>query len=109
MRRLPDALLEQHSASLPSAERPWQQVLRLNQALWREEQGYPSGTTKQGRPMGSMLDAEWAERTGLNLMSDAARAVAHREARADCCVALPGHRRLARAQGVCLLIPSWRW
>lgn len=64
MRRLPDPLLREHSVSLHQAERSWQQVLRVNQALWREEQGYPSGTTENGRPMGSMLDPERAERTG---------------------------------------------
>lgn len=81
-RRLPDALLSRYAVSLRSPEQPWQQVLRLNQSLWRQEQGYPSGTTENGRPMGSMLESAWAERTSLNLMSDAARAVAHREARA---------------------------
>lgn len=81
MRPLPDPLLQRHAVALRPPEQPWQQALRLNQALWREEQGYPVGATESGRPMGSMLDPEWAER-GLNLMSDAARAVAHREANA---------------------------
>lgn len=82
MRPLPDPLLDQHAVALRHPEQAWQQVVRLNQALWREEQGYPSGTTERGRPMGSMLGRAWAERTGLNLMSDAAWAAAHREARA---------------------------
>jgi hypothetical protein len=84
MRPFPEALLEEHGCRLlrqgrPWREHPWQEALRLNQALWRSEQGYPLAQTAYGT-LGSALDSGWALETGMNLMSETARLVARAEA-----------------------------
>jgi hypothetical protein len=84
MRPFPEALLEEHGCRLWRQgrlwrERPWQEALRLNQALWRSEQGYPPAQTAYGA-LGSALDSGWALETGMNLMSEMARLVARAEA-----------------------------
>lgn len=76
MRPLPDPLLDEHGCKRPVRELPYQQVLRLNQALWREEQGFPIGG------LGSCVEATSAKATGYNLMSDAARRLALSEVQA---------------------------
>jgi hypothetical protein len=84
MRPFPEALLEEHGCRLwrdgrPWREQPWQGALRLNQALWRSEQGYPPAQTAYGK-LGSALDSTWALKTGMNLMSERARVIARAEA-----------------------------
>lgn len=80
MRRLPEQLLREHGVYVLRDGKPepaWQQVLRLNQSLWREEQGLDPKVIHSGT-LGSMLAADVAAQ-GLNLMSDAARTAACRE------------------------------
>lgn len=83
MRRLPAKMLSEHGACIPDTnknpEPAWRQVLRLNQSLWRQEQGLEARATSAGF-LGSCL-APAAARTGANLMSDAARLAAERELR----------------------------
>lgn len=80
MRSLPEELLREHGCHLAHRERPWQQVLRLNQSLWRQEQAYTPLTLPNGGYLGSILCADGAEAHGHNLMSAAALRVARREA-----------------------------
>lgn len=84
MRPFPESLLEEHGCCLrrragPSREQPWQEVLRLNQSLWRSEQGYPPAHTAYGI-LGSAVDSRWGRETGQNLTSETARQVARAEA-----------------------------
>ena len=81
MRRLPDALLEEHNCLVtwphkqsgqPTKELAFQQALRLQQALWREAREFPEGRSKGG-PQGAWLDLEWARGTRANLVSQSAR------------------------------------
>lgn len=80
-RRLPPNLLEEHGVKIVgpdgSPEPVWQQVLRLNASLWRQEQGLGATTTSNGL-LGSCLANSCAQK-GKNLMSDAARLAAERE------------------------------
>ena len=41
-------------------DNPFQRAVRLRQALWREEQGYPVGLHR-GQPLGSRLTLDGAE------------------------------------------------
>jgi len=80
-RRLPPNLLEEHGVKIVgpdgSPEPVWQQVLRLNASLWRQEQGLGAMTTSNGL-LGSCLANSCAQK-GKNFMSDAARQAAERE------------------------------
>jgi hypothetical protein len=83
MRPFPELFLEEHGCRLwcrgqPYREQPWQEALRLNQALWRSGQGYPPAQTAYGT-LGSALDSGWALETGMNLMSETSRLVARAE------------------------------
>lgn len=78
MRALPERLLQEHSCSLRPAELLWQQMLRLNQSLWRAERGYPAAQTARGS-LGSALESAWAMETGASLMTATARRVARAE------------------------------
>ena len=58
----------------------FRQRARLHQARWREAMGYPIGSQpmrpkagKTSRPLGSRIDLEFAEREGVNLLSEPAR------------------------------------
>lgn len=56
----------------------FQRQLRLLQALWREQQGYPMGEHR-GRPLGSRLPMPWAEETLANFVTPAAKQAAAHE------------------------------
>ncbi len=78
MRSLPEQLLAEHHCQLRYREAPWQQVLRLNQSLWRKEMGYPPENRVEG-PLGSALPLKYGEDTGCNLMSPQAVEAGRRE------------------------------
>jgi len=81
MRRLPDALLEEHNCLVTwthkqtgrkTRELAFQQALRLQQALWREARAFPAGRSTGGE-QGAWLDREWARGTEANFLTQAAR------------------------------------
>jgi hypothetical protein len=57
----------------------WQRRLRLQQARWREANGYPEGHTSSGRPLGSRLEASFAAETWANFLTPGAAARARLE------------------------------
>ncbi len=68
---IPDGLLRRHHVLI--RERKWQRVLRLSQALWREERGLPIGTNKKGTPVGSWVDLEYSRVSGCNFLTPGIR------------------------------------
>ncbi len=54
------------------AERPWQRILRLGQALWREDRGLPIGY-KDDTPIGSWIESTYARASGGNFLSPTIR------------------------------------
>jgi hypothetical protein len=75
---LPDALLAAHHV-LVSTDNAFQRRARLLQALWRESRNFPLGERASGLPLGSRLPRDFAEETGANLITLAARNIARRE------------------------------
>lgn len=75
-----DELLERHHVLVPGDD-PVQQRMRLLQAQWREERGYPMGW-RDGRPDGASLDPEFAARS-LATFVDEGAAAAWRRLAAD--------------------------
>jgi hypothetical protein len=60
----------------------FQRPLRVLQALWREERGYPMGTSDDadtGRPLGSRLPEDWAEQTLAAFLDERIREVVRHE------------------------------
>jgi len=53
-----------------AADSPYQRQVRLLQALWREERGYPIGEHR-GPALGSRLAMPWAQRTLANYLTPA--------------------------------------
>ena len=64
---IPDELAQRHHAFFE--EKKWQRLLRLSQAVWREEHGLPIGTNSQGTPIGNRVDLEYARVSGCNFLS----------------------------------------
>jgi hypothetical protein len=54
---------------------PWQRVLRLSQALWREKQGLPIGTKSDGQELGTRIAMPDAEGDLSNFLTDTIRKV----------------------------------
>ncbi len=73
-----DALLAAHQV-LVATDNPFQRRARLLQALWRESHNFPIGERPSGLPLGSRLPRDFAEETGENLITLAARNIARRE------------------------------
>jgi hypothetical protein len=64
--------LERHHVAVRS-DAPWQRVLRLSQARWRERQGLAIGERSDGTPLGSSLALAEAERDLFNYLTPAIR------------------------------------
>lgn len=74
----PRGLLERHQVVVDK-DRRFQRRARLLQAIWREEKDLPIGERKPRNNLGSRLPAAFGEKTGKNMMTDAARLAARRE------------------------------
>lgn len=60
----------------------FQRRARLLQSIWREEQGYPMGISADAnppRPIGSVLEAKWAQASLANFLTDTIRDVVRAE------------------------------
>lgn len=60
----------------------FQRRARLMQSIWREERGYPMGISTDAnppRPIGSVLEAGWAEESLANFLTDTIRDVVRAE------------------------------
>jgi len=67
-----NALARKHRALEKVGRSDFQRRARILQSMWREEQGYPTGSLA-GKKRGAMLEMPWAEETLANFMSHAAR------------------------------------
>jgi hypothetical protein len=73
----PEDLLRSHHAFVKS-DNPFQRTVRLRQALWREERGYPVGLHR-GVPLGTRLKMPDAEEHLWNYLTDGIRGVVRAE------------------------------
>ena len=67
---IPDDLLKRHQVFYK--EKKWQRLLRLSQAIWRDERGLPIGN-KQGVQVGNWVDRDYARASGCNYLTPAIR------------------------------------
>jgi len=74
---------------LVKTDNPFQRRARLQQALWREQRGYPIGLHR-GKPLGSRIAMPFAQETLANYLSPTIQQVVRREV----LDAPPGHGRL---------------
>ena len=82
-------VLRDHNVDVAKDSVRWRRSLRLLQALWREEHGWPAGSPAPGaRSVGSCLAADEAERLGWNFLTHAIFARARHEV--DTYGSLPG-------------------
>lgn len=63
---LPEQLLK--SKHVFYREKQWQRLLRLSQAIWRENRGFPIGF-KGETPVGNWIELDYARESGCNFLS----------------------------------------